>query len=91
MKTDSKKKFTVTITMKIIAASVVILFAALSTELMINLNSATTQLVGKEKTNLMTLATAKGNSLEDYIKAQKTMTRSIADSQESIDACLWMN
>ncbi len=88
MKTNSKKKFTVTITMKIIAASVVILFAALSTELMINLNSATSQLVGKEKTNLMTLATAKGNSIEDYIIAQKTMTRSIADSQEAIDACL---
>ena len=76
---------------KMISISLVCLLVALLVSMLISTNTASERLVENEKQNLITLAESKGNSLEEFVSAQKVLTQSVANNQSVIDACKAFN
>lgn len=81
-----KKKRGLSISVKMIAMSLVCLLAALLVSVVISTNIASQRLVTNSKENLQTLSASKGKSMEDFIVAQKALTKSIAENKTLIDA-----
>ncbi len=77
----------ISIAFKIIIVSILCIVGALLYAQATSTNIASDKLVENAKDNLSKLAESKGKSLEDFIVAQKTMTRGIANNGTVIEAC----
>lgn len=75
------------ITSKILIMSISCLLVALTVSQLIARNISSEKLVNNAKDNLETLAISKGESLEEYILAQKTLTNSVTSNGDVIEAC----
>ncbi len=62
------------------------LVAALLVSVLISTNIASNRLISNSKENLMSLATTKGKSMEDFVGAQKVLTKSVAENATLINA-----
>ena len=84
-KTSNKVKFS--ISMKILLATVLILVVAMVANTVIITLTASNKIVTQSKESLAELATAKGETLERYVEAQKLLTYTIATDTSTISAC----
>ena len=83
----SKKKFQASITLKIVFFALICMIAAVSASTVTVSNASISELTLREKENLAAIALSKGSALEQYIVAQKALTRSIANNGELIQIC----
>ena len=82
-----KKKGGVKIAVKILCMSIICMVAALVVSMLVATKTASSRLVNNAKDNLTTLAVSKGNSLEDFIVAQKTLANSVSKSSDVKKLC----
>ncbi|MCR4674694.1 MAG: methyl-accepting chemotaxis protein [Lachnospiraceae bacterium] len=82
----SKKTRGLSISVKIIAMSLICLIVALLISVIISTSIASNRLISNSEEDLSSLATSKGKSLEDFVKAQKVMTKSVAENETLINA-----
>ncbi len=82
-----KKTLKFGITVKMLLVSILCLVVSLAVAQSILQKIASDKLVENAKENLTTLAESKGDSLEQYIAAQKVLAESIATNNSVVDAC----
>ncbi len=76
----NQKKKGMSISFKIVAMSLICLVIALLVSVMVSIGIATERLTDNAKESLVTLATSKALSLEEYVSAEKVLTHSIAEN-----------
>ena len=74
-------------TVKIIAISSIILALALAITAVVSCQTASNEIVDMAQDNLADLAESKAVDLENYISAQKSLTKSVAENYVAIAAC----
>ena len=82
-----KQRRGIGITAKILFMSIGSMLAALVVSMLVTTNTASNRLVSSAKDNLTTLAVAKGNTLEDFVVAQKTLTNAVSQSSDIKELC----
>ena len=74
------------ISVKIIVMSLACLLLALFVSVLISTNISSQRLVNNAKENLEMLSVSKGKAMEDFVSAQKVMTKSVAENETIINA-----
>ncbi len=75
------------ISWKILIMSIGCMIISLVVSMLVSTNTSSEKLVQNGKDNLTSLAVSKGNSLEDFIVAQKTLVGSVARSEDVKNIC----